>query len=76
VPDLVVAESARGTSAGRALLEEAERRSRERGCWGMTLESANWRDSSHAFYQHVGWNDTGKSFTRAISDFQWPPAPR
>jgi GNAT superfamily N-acetyltransferase len=76
VPDLVVAERARGTGAGRRLLEEAERRARERGCWGMTLESANWRDSSHAFYEHVGWTDTGKSFTRAISDLQWPPAPR
>jgi GNAT superfamily N-acetyltransferase len=76
VPDLVVAESARGTGAGRALLEEAERRARERGCWGMTLESANWRDSSHAFYEHVGWKDTGKSFTRALSDMQWPPAQR
>ena len=76
VPDLVVAESARGTGAGRDLLEEAERRARERGCWGMTLESANWRASSHAFYEHVGWNDTGKSFTRALSDMQWPPARR
>jgi GNAT superfamily N-acetyltransferase len=76
VPDLVVAERARGTGAGRRLLEEAERRARKRGCWGMTLESANWRDSSHAFYEHVGWTDSGKSFTRALSDLQWPPAPR
>lgn len=42
----------------------------------MTLESANWRGSSHAFYEHVGWKDTGKSFTRALSDMQWPPAQR
>ena len=76
VPDLVVAESARGKGVGRLLLEEAERRARERGCWGMTLESANWRDETHAFYERVGWKSTGKSFTRPISDVQWPPAPR
>ena len=76
VPDLVVAESARGTGAGRRLLEEAERRARERGCWGMTLESANWRDTSHAFYEHVGWKNTGKSFTRALADLKLTPAPR
>jgi GNAT superfamily N-acetyltransferase len=76
VPDLVVTERARGTGAGRRLLDEVERRAEERGCWGMSLESANWRDSSHAFYEHVGWADTGKSFTRSLSDLQWPPAPR
>ena len=77
VPDLVVAEDARGTGAGRALLAEAERLARERGCWGMSLESANWRDSSHAFYEHVGWADTGKAFTRPLQEgLVWPPAPR
>ena len=76
IPDLVVAERARGTGAGRALLDEAERRSRERGCWGMSLESANWRESSHAFYEHVGWADTGKAFTRPLQEgLVWPPAP-
>jgi GNAT superfamily N-acetyltransferase len=76
VPDLVVAEAARGTGAGRALLDEVERRAIERNCWGMALESANWRESSHAFYEHVGWGDTGKAFSRAFGDVQWPPAPR
>ena len=77
IPDLVVAETARGTGAGRALLDEADRLARERGCWGMTLESANWRESSHAFYEHVGWADTGKAFTRPLQEgIVWPPAPR
>ena len=75
MPDLVVAESARGTGAGRALLEEAERRARERGCWGMTLESANWRDSSHAFYEHVGWSDW-QSVLATFGDIEWPPPKR
>jgi GNAT superfamily N-acetyltransferase len=77
IPDLVVAERARGRGAGRALLDEADRLARERGCWGMTLESANWRESSHAFYEHVGWADTGKAFTRPLQEgLVWPPAPR
>lgn len=76
VPELVVAEAARGTGAGRALLEEVERRAIERDCWGMALESANWRESSHAFYEHVGWGDTGKAFSRTFGGVQWPPAPR
>lgn len=77
VPDLVVAESARGRGIGRMLLDAAEARARERGCWGMTLESASWREASHAFYEHVGWTDTGKAFNRMLVEgVQWPPAPR
>jgi hypothetical protein len=41
------------------LLEHAAERARERGCWGMSLESASWRTASHAFYEHVGWRGTG-----------------
>lgn len=76
VPDLVVAEAARGTGAGRALLAEVERRAIERDSWGIALESANWRESSHAFYEHVGWNDVAKAFSRVLADVPWPPAPR
>jgi GNAT superfamily N-acetyltransferase len=77
VPDLVVSERARGNGVGRALLEAAEELARERGCWGMSLESAVWREGSHAFYERVGWRPTGLSFTRPLAaDVQWPPAPR
>ena len=76
VPDLVVAETARGTGVGRALLEEVERRAVERDSWGIALESANWRESSHAFYEHVGWKDVAKAFSLVLGDVQWPPAKR
>lgn len=77
IPDLVVAEDARGAGAGRALLAEAERRARTRGCWGITLESANWREASHAFYEHLGWAASGKAFNRQFrEDVVWPPPPR
>lgn len=76
IPDLVVAESARSRGAGHALLARAEELAGERGCWGMTLESAAWRTRAHAFYLREGWKESGKSFTKALGDTPWPPAPR
>jgi (aminoalkyl)phosphonate N-acetyltransferase len=76
IPDLVVAEGQRSRGAGRALLARAEELARERGCWGMALESATWRDRAHAFYVREGWADTGKAFSKPLSDIPWPPAPR
>jgi GNAT superfamily N-acetyltransferase len=76
IPDLIVAEGSRSRGVGRALLEHAEELAQERGCWGMTLESATWRDRAHAFYVREGWTDTGKAFTKVLADVIWPPAPR
>jgi GNAT superfamily N-acetyltransferase len=76
IPDLVVAKSERSRGAGRALLGRAEELARERGCWGMSLESATWRTRAHAFYLREGWKDTGKAFSKALGDMPWPPAPR
>jgi GNAT superfamily N-acetyltransferase len=75
IPDLIVTESMRSRGAGAALLARAEEMARARGCWGMSLESANWRARAHAFYERVGWTDTGKSFFRSLSDQPWPPPP-
>ena len=76
IPDLIVAENARSRGAGRALLARAEELARARGCWGMSLESATWRERAHAFYVREGWTDSGKAFTKPLSDLEWPPAPR
>lgn len=76
IPDLVVAEGQRSRGAGRALLSRAEELARDRGCWGMTLESATWRDRAHAFYVREGWTDAGKAFNKPLSDIPWPPTPR
>lgn len=75
IPDLVVAERLRGQGVGAMLLREAERLARQRGAWGMALESAAWRTRAHAFYLRQGWAESGKSFTRSLSDQVWPPAP-
>lgn len=77
IPDLVVDEDARSAGVGRALMTRAEELARERGCWGMTLESATWRERAHAFYVREGWGDTGKSFSKPLAEgLTWPPAPR
>jgi GNAT superfamily N-acetyltransferase len=76
VPDLVVAEGSRSRGAGKALLGEALERSRERGCWSLTLESASWRARAHAFYEREGLENSGASFTKLLVDVDWPPKPR
>jgi GNAT superfamily N-acetyltransferase len=75
IPDLVVDEDSRSGGVGRALIRRAEDLARLRGCWGMSLESATWRDRAHAFYVREGWKDTGRSFTKVLADIPWPPAP-
>jgi GNAT superfamily N-acetyltransferase len=66
VPDLIVDEDKRSAGVGRALLEEAERRARERGCWVLTLESAHWRTDAHRFYETFGMTDAAKAFVKAL----------
>lgn len=76
IPDLIVAEDARSGGVGAALLNRCEEIARERGCWSITLESANWRERAHAFYEREGLTDTGKGFSKVLADIEWPPAPR
>lgn len=59
IPDLVVADGARGKGIGATLLVRAEEIARTRGCWSMALESATWRKRAHAFYVANGWKETG-----------------
>jgi GNAT superfamily N-acetyltransferase len=75
IPDLIVSEANRSGGAGHALLAAAEELARDRGCWGMSLESATWRTRAHAFYLREGWADSGKAFTKALGDQEWPPPP-
>ena len=68
IPDLVVEESHRGRGVGRALLAQVEELARQRGCWGMALESAKWRQRAHAFYRGRGWRDVSLSFTKPLGE--------
>jgi GNAT superfamily N-acetyltransferase len=73
IPDLVVAETARGRGIGAALLGRAEELARERGCWSVFLASANWRTQSHAFYRREGWAQSAMYFSKSLSGALWPP---
>ena len=66
VPDLIVTDSLRGTGIGRALLERAEGRAIERGCWEITLESAHHRREAHRFYAGFGMRDAGLFFRKLL----------
>lgn len=75
IPDLVVRQQERSRGVGAMLLARAEALARARGCWSMTLESADWRTRAQAFYRRLGWSDAGRSFSRSLSDRPWPPPP-
>lgn len=62
VPDLLVTEAARGTGAGKALLQAAFAEARRRGCRALTLESGYSRTVAHRFYTEQGMSDLGKFF--------------
>ena len=66
IPDLIVTFPERGKGAARALLGEAERRARERGCWALTLESGYQRKEAHALYLSLGLEDKGLYFGKPL----------
>jgi GNAT superfamily N-acetyltransferase len=66
VPDLIVTSAARRVGAGWALLAEAERLARKRGCWQLTLESAHHRSNAHRLYLAFWMEDAGKMFRKLL----------
>lgn len=66
IPDLIVTFEARRQGAARALLAEAERLARERGCWQLTLESGFQRKEAHALYMGFRMEDRGLYFSKAL----------
>ena len=76
IPELIVGEDARSKGAGGALLGRCEAAARERNCWSLALESANWRERAHAFYLRDGFEDLAHAFVKVLADVDWPPKPR
>ena len=72
IPELVVKEGIRGTGIGKQLLAHAEAAARARGCWGIALESATWREDAHRFYEREGWECGAKAFQKDLSDATSP----
>ena len=66
IEDVVVSESARGRGIGRAMMEFARERCRERGCYKMVLSSNLAREDAHHFYESFGFEKHGFSFRLPI----------
>ena len=66
IPELIVSDQHRGARVGRALLARAEKLARAHGCWGIALESANWRTDAHRFYRGQGWEQGSQAFYKTF----------
>ena len=66
IPDVIVDEGERGRGVARALLGEAEKRARERGCYDLMLESSYSRKEAHLLYVGAGMSDAGKFFRKRL----------
>jgi ribosomal protein S18 acetylase RimI-like enzyme len=66
IPDLIVAGHARRSGIGLGLLEEAQRRARERGCHSLVMECGYRRAEAHHMCRTFGMRDTGKSFVKPL----------
>lgn len=62
VDDVIVAADMQGGGIGRAMMEEAARLAREKGCYKLTLSSNMKREKAHAFYDAIGFERHGYSF--------------
>ena len=65
---LVVDEAQRGRGIGRALVAAMEAEARLRGCELLFLTTAERRDDAHAFYERVGLEQSGRRYSRTLSE--------
>lgn len=63
---LVVAEGERGRGVGRALVAEAERLARERGCSSIEVTSGDHRPHAHRFYRALGFDERPRRFVKRL----------
>ncbi len=63
---LVVALDARQRGVGRALVAAAEGWARARGCQRMSVTTVLHRDEAHAFYDRLGYQHSGRRYTKAL----------
>lgn len=65
---LVTSERARGTGLGGGLCAAFEQWARSRGAHRAVVNSGADRHSSHEFYRHLGWEQTGARFGKRLTD--------
>ncbi|HEY1547036.1 MAG TPA: GNAT family N-acetyltransferase [Kofleriaceae bacterium] len=62
VEDVGVAPDLHGRGIGKAMMQHAMQRCRERGCYKLALSSNAKRSNAHAFYASLGFEQHGVSF--------------
>jgi ribosomal protein S18 acetylase RimI-like enzyme len=61
---IAVDEGHRRRGIGEALVDAIEEEASRRGCCLIFLTSAERRDDAHAFYRRLGFEETGRRFTK------------
>jgi ribosomal protein S18 acetylase RimI-like enzyme len=62
VEDVVVAAQWHGRGVGRAMMDFAQARCRDKRCYKLVLSSNARRERAHAFYESIGFTRHGYSF--------------
>ena len=62
VEDVAVTPTVQGQGIGKAMMQFALDRSREKGCYKLMLSSNARREHAHAFYESLGFERHGFSF--------------
>lgn len=65
---LIVGESHRGHGVGRMLVQALVDEARLRGCDVLFLTTGAQRDDAHTFYERVGFEQTGRRYSRTLSE--------
>lgn len=63
---IVVDELHRRRGVGEALVQEMEREAKRRRCCLILLTTATHRDDAHAFYERIGFEETGRRFAKPL----------
>ena len=63
---IAVLPGARGSGAGRALVNAAEQHFRAKGIERLEVTSGDNHAAAHPFYRHLGYTDQGIRFARAL----------
>jgi len=63
---LVVAQDTRHQGVGRALLAAAEGWARTHHCQQLSVTTALHRDDAHAFYDRLGYEHSGRRYTKVL----------